>query len=182
MSSISGVSAKIDWVTGPWNETTRAIQVASLEASKRSLRKNAQLIAKNTKPLVPVYRGSDPRAMAERGALRASVRGARRIKEVGPATFELKVGALGGKVSRKKTARSMDSLRGNGKYTNGVYRYKARGANGENSGTVRGTKLYRRKIEAKTGFMAAGLARTPSEQIRANYEAAYAVAFRKASR
>ena len=168
-----------DLITKPFQDVVADSKLTSRKVTMYALRQTGRKMAKIIKPNVPVYKGSDPRAMVERGNLRRSVSNARKLNEIGYNEFSLAVGPFG----RKKAA--TDVVR----YGTGGGIGASRAAHGHGislnqrgaqstAGQVRGVPLYRRQIEEQYGYMRAGFA-SAEPIFRETYEAALAKGFEK---
>jgi hypothetical protein len=138
------------------------------KATKYALRATGRFIQRSAKAKAPVYHGTDPRATAESGNLKKSIKNAKRLTGAGGA-YSLKVGPFGSKkagtaVTRHGTAGALSSVK----------------AGTSTKGQVRGVPLYRAQMEAQYGYMAGGLAAADAGA-QAIYESAYAKAFAKAT-
>lgn len=138
--------------TEPWDEMQDALKVASDRATMYALRATGRALIRSAKAKAPVYTGTDPRAVAESGQLRKSIKNGRVIKQ-GGGVYQLQVMPAG---SKKK----------------GTHVHRTTG------GELRGIPLYRRQMEAKYGFMKSGVNDGLAEA-RTIYESAYAKAFIK---
>lgn len=144
----------IHWILEPWNEMQVELQRASDRATMYALRAVGRRVAAVARSNAPVYHGDDPRAQAESGNLKRSIKSSRTIKR-GAGIYEMKVMPVGSK--KKGTA---------------VRRH------GTGRGQVRGVPLYRRKMEEKYGYMRAGFAVAEGDAL-AIFEEAYKKAFAK---
>jgi hypothetical protein len=143
-----------------------------------AMRSVGRSIARAAKTRAPVYKGDDPRAQAESGNLRKSIRNNRRIKNIA-GIYEMYVGPFGSKKAGTAVVRynSHGITAGHARATgHNAARVEAGGFSTQ--GQVRGVPLYRRKIEEKTGFMRTGFA-VGTADMHAIYEEAYAKAFAK---
>lgn len=148
------MSDGVSWhlVLEPWDEMMAALEVAQNRATQYALRATGRALIRSAKAKAPVYSGSDPRAAAESGQLRKSIKNGRVIKQ-GGGTYQLSVMPAG---SKKK----------------GTHVHRTSG------GELRGVPLYRRQMEEKYGFMKGGVNDGLAEA-REIYESAYAKAFAK---
>lgn len=138
-----------DWDARQFYTMTDEIGPMTKRATMYAMRATGRLIARTAKAKAPVYKGTDdPRAIAESGALRKSIRNARRLDDLG-GIYELKVGPFGTK--RAGTA---------------VKRH------GKSKGQVRGVQLYRQQMEEMYGYMELGIAAADADA-RAVFDAAY---------
>lgn len=153
--------ASIHFDTSRFTAAMDDVKRAETKASMYGVRSVGRAVARAAKAQAPVYHGSDPRAMAESGNLRKSIKNARRMDRAGD-TYQLKVGPFGSK--KKGTAVT--------RY--GIGPTPSVKAGTSTKGQVRGVQLYRAKMEAKYGYMAAGVSSVDVEGI---FEAAYAKAF-----
>lgn len=154
----------INWVTKPFEDAMddiRRTDGAADRATKYALRATGRAMVRVAKANAPVYKGTDPRAVAEKGNLRRSIANARKLTGDAATGYTLKVGPFGTKKKGTDVRRTGPSRR-----------------EGGTSGQVRGVPLYRAKMEAKYGFMAAAVGMGDAA-IRQIYEDAMAKALAK---
>lgn len=158
--SMSMVTGK---ATAAFAEMDRVTDKSTLYA----LRASGRLIVRKAKANAPVYKGSDPRALAEAGNLKKSISNSRTIVHLGVGDYSMKVGPFG----RKK--------KGTGVVRHGsAGAASSRKAGTSTKGQVRGVPLYRAAMEEKYGFMASGVSGADAE-IRKVYEEAMAKAYER---
>ena len=143
--------ASIDFVTKSFTDNMKDVRRDTDQTTKYALRAVGRLLGKKARAYAPVYKGNDPRAVAESGQLKKSIKNAK-IMHVEGRDYVLKVGPAGNK--KKGTAVSRES------------------------GSLRGVPLYRAQQEAKYGYMRKGFADGQAEFTRV-YEEALAKAFAK---
>jgi hypothetical protein len=144
----------ISMLTGPFNDSMDEWNHAADKATMYALRATGRYIGRAAKAKAPVYNGTDPRAQAESGNLKKSIKNAKRLIKLGPSDYSLKVGPFGSKKAGTAVTRS-----------------------GAGKGQIRGVQLYRSAQELRYGYMAAGVAVAGSGEARSIYEAAYEKAF-----
>ena len=146
---------EVHWFTDPWKEMQVDLQRASDRATMYGLRAVGRRVRAAARSQAPVYSGPDPRAQAEAGNLKKSIKSSRRLKSVASSTYEMSVMPAGSK--KQGTA---------------VKRH------GSSQGAVRGVPLYRRAMEERYGYMRAGMGVAEAEAGRI-FEEAYAKAFER---
>jgi hypothetical protein len=151
-------------ITSPFTDAMAEMDKAQDKATMFALRSSGRYLARAAKAVAPVYHGTDPRAMAESGNLKKSIRNAKRLTS-GGGMYTLKVGPFGTKkagtaVVRHGTAGALSSVK----------------AGTSTKGQIRGVQLYRGQQESIYGYMAAGLAGAEGG-MQGIYEAAYNRAF-----
>jgi hypothetical protein len=156
--------------TSAFDAMTVEIKDPTKRATMYAMRATGRYLARIAKGNAPVYKGSDPRATAESGNLKKSIKNAKRLTSAGD-TYSLKVGPFGSKKQGTAVVR-------HGKA--GPHSSVKDGTS--TKGQVRGVPLYRNKMEEKYGFMAGAIAAADSDATKAIYEAAYAKAWAKWSR
>lgn len=161
----SGVDFNFHLFTDPWDEMQAEIARVQPRATMYALRRTAAAVRAGARAAAPVYHGSDPRATAESGNLRKSIKSSRSIKNLGGGEFSMTVMPTGSKKQGTGVVRHGNSARRDGDTS-------------KSSGEVRGVPLYRRKIEEKVGYMKAGIDLGEGEA-RTIFESAYAKAFAK---
>lgn len=145
--------AELHWFTDPWTEMQADLKIASDKATMYGLRAVGRAVRAAARAQAPVYKGSDPRAQAESGQLKKSIKSSRRITSVGSGTYSMTVMPAGNK---KK----------------GTHVHRTSG------GGLRGVPLYRRAMEEKYGYMRAGIGIAEADAVRI-FEDAYKIAFEK---
>ena len=166
-------SISATFVTKGFREDMASIQKAEMRATMWGIRATGRLVAKEAKKGTPVYPGAlnnsdhaDPRALAEKGALRISIRNARRLEHVGD-TYRLKVGPFGSKGSAKRIGLPNAKRQSTKSAPHAV-------------GQLRGIWFYRRKIESLYDFMHKGQKVADSGEAKVIFEHAYDKGFKKA--
>jgi hypothetical protein len=144
------------WDAHAFNDMTDTIGPATRKATMYALRSTGRFLARTAKAKAPVYNGTDPRAQAERGNLRKSIKNARHMDAAGE-VFALKVAPWGSK--KQGTA---------------VTRTKREGAGVE----LRGVPLYRNQMEEIYGFMSGAIMAADTEAKKV-FEEAFAKAWEK---
>ena len=150
----SGIS--FDMLTGPFNDRAKELNKVTDKATMYALRATGRYIIRAAKAKAPVYHGTDPRATAESGNLKKSIRNSRRLVRAGTGDYSMKVGPFGTKKAGTAVTRS-----------------------GSGRGQLRGVQLYRGQMEVIYGYMAAGIAVADGAAARAIFETAYAKAFER---
>ena len=147
----------ISWelITAPFKEMQADIAATQDRATMYAMRRVGAAIRTAAKAKAPVYSGSDPRASAESGNLRKSIKASRSITRLGAGNFSMTVGPFGTKKAGTAVRR-----------------------HGTSKGQARGVPLYRRKMEDRYGYMQAGIDAAEATGA-AIYEAAYAKAWAK---
>lgn len=140
-----------DWDASAFDAMVTDIKPATRRATMYAMRATGRRLAAVAKARAPVYHGDDPRATAESGNLRKSIRNARRLDALGD-VYTLKVGPFGSK--KKGTAISRAT------------------------GELRGVPLYRAQQEARHGFMVGAIGMADAEA-KTVFEGAYAKAWAK---
>lgn len=157
---------------------TDEIPVVTKRATMYAVRATGRAIARAAKSRAPVYKGTDPRATAESGNLRKSIKNARRLRTDGD-IYELKVGPFGTKKQGTAVVR-YDSHGNTAGYARATGHNAIRTGSGGHSteGQVRGVQLYRGQMEDLYGYMRTGieLGDATAKEI---FEAAYAKAWAK---
>ena len=148
-----GISFTMD--TTQFTAMTEGTVKAVPKATMYAMRATGRYLARTAKAKAPVYKGDDPRAMAESGSLRKSIKNARRLTNAGE-VYELKVGPFGS--TKQGTA---------------VKRH------GSGKGQVRGVPLYRGQMERMYGYMETAIDAANSDATKVIYESAYAKAWAK---
>jgi hypothetical protein len=143
----------ISMLTGPFNDSIAEMNRVTDKATMYGLRTVGRTMQKAIKPKVPVYSGTDPRAQAESGNLKKSVRNSKRLVKVGVGDYSLKVGPFGTKKAGTAVTR-----------------------HGSGSGQIRGVQLYRAAQEVRHGYMATGVGDAQAT-VKTIYEAAYSKAW-----
>lgn len=143
------------WDASQFNAMTVEIGPVTRRATMYAMRATGRYLAGVAKSKAPVYRGDDPRAKAESGNLKKSIKNARRLSNNG-VTYELKVGPFGSKKQGTAVTR-----------------------HGQGRGDVRGVPLYRAQMEEKYGYMASAVAAANSTETQIVFESAYAKAWAK---
>lgn len=145
----------ISMLTGPFSDSMDEWARVTDKATMYGLRTVGRTMQKAIKPKVPVYSGTDPRAKAESGNLRKSVRNSKRLIKLGVGDYSMKVGPFGTKKAGTAVTR-----------------------HGSGSGQVRGVQLYRAEQEVRYGYMASGVGDAQAT-VKTIYEAAYSRAWEK---
>lgn len=143
-------------ITAPFKAALDDANRVSDKATMFALRSLGRFTGRAAKAKAPVYRGTDPRAQAESGNLKKSIKNSKRLTQVGH-TFSMKVGPFGSKKAGTSVTR-----------------------HGTGQGQLRGVQLYRASQESIYGYMAAGVGEAGSGG-REIFEAAYARAFARFS-
>jgi hypothetical protein len=174
-----GVS--FNMVTAPFTDAMGRIDKATDRASMKALRATGRYVQQTAKEQVPVYHGTDPRAVAESGNLKKSIRNAKRITRDGDA-FELKVAPWGSEAKGSQIithgtrgGHAIDSL--TAAHLGIVGPSMAKGE--MTKGQIRGVMLYRGMQEMIYGYMAYGVL-AGQGGMRAKFEEIYDVTFKKA--
>jgi hypothetical protein len=165
-------------ITAPFTEATAGLAKAADKATMKALRSTGRGLQRAAKANAPVYHGTDPRAVAESGNLKKSIRNAKRITQHG-FTYELKVGPWGSTRAGSQVIRhgtrggfAIDSLTAKHLGIEGPSM-----AAGESTiGQVRGVLLYRGAQELNYGYMHAGIAAATGD-VSGIAEETYARAF-----
>jgi hypothetical protein len=181
----------IDWLTKPFNDVMDDLNKVTDRTTMYALRQVGRLaIIAEAKARAPVYKGVDPRAVAERGQLRKSIHNARRLNKMGTGDYSLKVGPFGstkkgtavsrygGGGSMAEIAAGKLNMTSHGKAGTSYYRDSKKRAGNSTKGQLRGVPLYRAQMEAEYGYMENAVAGATAS-IRTIYEAAMAKALEK---
>ena len=152
--------------TKPFTDMTVEANKVTDKATMFALRSTGRFIQRAAKAKAPVYHGPDPRAQAESGNLKKSIRNSKRLVKLGTGSYSMKVGPFGTKKAGTAIVRHG---------TKGALSNRKDGSS--TKGQVRGVQLYRGKMEEKYGYMAAGIAVADGAAARAIFEDAYAKAF-----
>ena len=173
-----GISFTFD--THEFTEMTDGMIEANKKATMYAMRATGRYLARTAKARAPVYKGTDPRAMAESGNLKKSITNAKKLVQSAD-SYSLKVGPFGTKKKGTDIVRhgtrnghAIDSRTAAHLGIKGP----SRKAGESSKGQVRGVPLYRSKMEAKYGYMAAGIAAADAGA-KEIYEAAYEKAWAK---
>lgn len=150
----SGISFTM--ITAPFTEAAADMAKLQDKATMFALRSTGRYIGRAAKAKAPVYHGTDPRATAESGNLKKSIRNSKRLTSAG-GSYSMKVGPFGTKKAGTAVTR-----------------------HGSGKGQLRGVQMYRDKQELTYGYMAAGLAAVDSGA-KEIFESAYAKAFARYS-
>lgn len=187
-----GVSVEI--VTKPWKDMTHEAERVARRATMFGLRAVGRAVIRDARQIAPVYPGShnrsaypDPRAEAEAGNLRKSIRNAKRIKRVGD-DYELKVGPFGTKKAGTLPVRYgmeggmsaiADARSGARQFmvSRMATRNHAFRQGNSTYGQVRGVQLYRSQQESIYEYMRYGVDGVGTYGERLIYEHAYDKAF-----
>lgn len=154
-----GIGVSIHWFTAPWDEMQAELKIASDRATMYALRAVGRAVRAAARAQAPVYSGTDPRAQAERGNLKRSIKASRRLSHMADGVYEMRVMPVG-----------------NRKQGTAVHRHgKQRGQAGS---AARGVPLYRRQMEEMYGYMRAGMNIGDAAMV-AIFEDAYKTAFAK---
>ena len=151
----SGIVAEIHWMLQPWDAMQADLKYASDKATMYGLRAVGRAVRAAARAQAPVYHGDDPRATAESGSLKKSIKSSRRITNIASSVYQMRVMPTG-------TRKQATAVRRHGK----------------GQGQVRGVPLYRRQMEQEYGYMRAGI-NIGEAAAMAIYEDAYAKAFAK---
>ena len=143
----------INWITAPFDDVMKDSARVTDRATLYALRATGRAMGRVAKSNAPVYKGDDPRAQAESGQLKKSIKNSRTVVHLGTGSYAMFMGPFG---SKKKGTH--------------VHRNSA--------GELRGVPLYRRQMESKYGYMAAAIAEGEAT-ISATYGAALAKAYDK---
>jgi hypothetical protein len=166
--------------TDPFNAMVADANRLSDRATMYALRATGRRLASRARSKAPVYKGDDYRARGESGNLRRSIRNARRLTSAG-GNYSLKVGPFPSKKQGTEVVR-YGTRRGVAIDSRTAAHLGIAGPSmkhGETTqGQVRGVQLYRRKMEEKYGYMAAGFASLEGE-ITEIYQSAIAKALEK---
>lgn len=145
-------------ITKPFKDMTveanRVTDKATMFALRQTGRDAGKVARSKLTPGAGVYSGTDPRAQAESGQLRKSIKNSKRLTRTGVGSYSMKVGPFGTKKAGSSVTRSA-------------------------SGALRGVQLYRGKIEVLFGYMAAGTTYVGTSVAKANFEEAYDKAFQR---
>lgn len=170
-------------LTAPFKAEMTEMDRVQAKATMFALRSTGRYIQRAAKAKAPVYHGTDPRAVAESGNLKKSIRNAKRLTSAG-GMYSLKVGPFGTAKAGTQVIRhgtrgglAIDSL--TAKHLN--IKGPSMKAGESTKGQVRGVLLYRGKQESIYGYMEAGLSAVDSGA-RGIFEAAYAKAFARFTR
>ena len=147
--------------TRQFDEMAEGTVKANHKATMYAMRATGRYMVRIAKAKAPVYKGTDPRAMAESGNLRRSIANAKRLENAGE-TYTLKVGPFGTKKKGTLVTRTGKSRK-----------------EGGTGGQVRGVPLYRGQMEEMYGYMAAAINAGNSAAVKAIYDAAYDKAWAK---
>lgn len=148
-----GDGISFEWDATDFFAMTDQIGPITRRATMYAMRATGRVLARAAKSGAPIYKGDDPRAAAESGNLRKSIKNARRL-DGGADEYSLKVGPFG----TKKQGTAVTRSEGHG---------------------ARGVPLYRAKMEEKYGYMSQAIDAADSSAMKAIYEAAYAKAWAK---
>ena len=158
---LSGFDLK--WITKPFKDATDEWQASTRKATLYALRSTGRALAREAKRDAPVYPGAfnlsgdnDLRALAEAGNLKASIKNARRVYELGGGAYKLSV-APWGNLTSGATANRRTKANPTGLGTKTTKHAPAA------MGQLRGVKLYRSNAEAIYQYMA--LAATGTETV-----------------
>ena len=88
--------------TQPFEDAMAEVSRTTDRTTMYALRATGRAMARVAKSRAPVYEGPDPRATAESGNLRKSIKNSRRITRLGVGDYSMKVGPFGSK--KKGTA------------------------------------------------------------------------------
>jgi len=160
--------ASIDFVTKSFTDNMKDVRRDTDQTTKYALRAVGRLLGKKARAYAPVYKGNDPRAAAESGQLKKSIKNAK-IMHVEGRDYVLKVGPAGSKKKGTTVHRLLPTTEA------GIARSQNKG---KKAGSVRGVPLYRAQQEATYGYMRKGFADGQAEFTRV-YEEALAKAFAK---
>ena len=143
----------LEWITAPFHDTMKDVARVTDKATLYGLRAVGRKGAAAARKNAPVYKGTDPRAVAESGNLRKSITNSRTIVHVGTGDYSMKMGPFG----RKKRGTAVTR-------------------HGKSAGQVRGVPLYRAAINDQVGFMQTGLD-VMDGVAKETFETAYAKAY-----
>jgi hypothetical protein len=171
-------------VTAPFKESVAEMDKQERKATMYALRAVGRSAQRAAKSVAPVYHGTDPRAEAESGNLKKSIRNARRLVYAG-GKYALKTGPFGSTSAGTQVIRhgtrggfAIDSLTAKHLGIEGPSMKKGESTKGQ----VRGVLLYRSVQELNYGYMATGVFAGPGSFMQGIFEDAYAKAFAKAAR
>ena len=155
---------QIRWFLEPWNEMMAEIGPATDRATMYALRAVGRRVRAVARSQAPVYNGTDPRARAERGNLKKSIRSSRRLTHVSADTYQMAVMPVGSKKQGTSVVR-YDAGANTIGYARKTGHNAIRTTSGGNStgGQVRGVLLYRRQMEDQYHYMEAGYAAAEAE-------------------
>lgn len=145
--------ANLHWFTDPYFEMQDELKIASDRATMYALRAVGRAVRAAARAQAPVYKGSDPRAQAESGSLKKSIKSSRRLSRVSSGTYSMTVMPTGSKKQGTHVRRT-------------------------SGGGLRGVPLYRRQMEEMYGYMKAGID-IGDAAMEAIFEDAYKTAFAK---
>ena len=148
----------IEWITAPFEDVMKDSARVTNRATLYALRATGRAMGRVAKSKAPVYKGDDPRAQAESGQLKKSIKNSRAVIHLGTGDYSMFMGPFG---SKKKNSHTH-------------YQNADKGKGSE----LRGVPLYRRQMESKYGYMAGAIAEGEAT-ISATYGEAMAKAFEK---
>lgn len=169
-----GFGFSIDWFLDPWKEMQAEADLLTDRATMYAIRAVGRAARAAARAHAPVYKGDDPRAQAESGNLKKSIKSSRRLKHIATGVYELTVMPVGSKKQGTHVQRyGNDAAR-----ASTLAKRRKRGIGATTSGQVRGVVLYRRQMEEIYGYMRAGVAFAETDALRI-YEEAYKKALEK---
>jgi hypothetical protein len=176
----TGIS--VSMVTAPFKESLAEMDKQERRATMYALRATGRSTQRAAKSVAPVYHGTDPRAMAESGNLKKSIRNSKRLIYAG-GKYALKTGPFGTKTAGTLVVRhgtrggfAIDSLTAKHLGIEGPSVKKGESTKGQ----VRGVLLYRSVQELNYGYMGTGVFAGAGSVMQGIFEDAYAKAFAKA--
>ena len=185
-------------LTGPAKEAFAEMDRVTDKSTRYAVRAGGRLIARKAKADLAgkmggrgykistgktkkgrVYQFIDQRAAIESGNLYKSISNSRAMVHLGTGDYSIKVGPFGRAAKGSEVVRHGTR---NGQHidsrTAKHLKLKKMTAKESSKGQVRGVPLYRKKLEAKYGFVAAGVTGSETE-IRKVYEEAMAKAYER---